>query len=107
MIIEFEGVFSRMTEVRRISPTLAFSDAIVVVDSGSKSEQTLSINIQNDLIDVVKEMKSGQSVFVKCYVNGKEKDGRHYVVLKAIDIFTPTYRSQSASKRPRNNSRQS
>lgn len=103
MIVELDGVFSHVSDIRKVNDTLRFAECVVIMGKGTEHEQRVPACLKNELIETAQQLKSGQEIVVKCHLNGRESKGptgtRYFVELRVFDLFAPTYRAKRAQKK--------
>lgn len=86
MIIELKGEIKKIAPVKQIADNLSVCDFVIQIGDKGYTQDILA-TLKNEKIDLMKKFKVGMSVIAKCYLNGREKDGRNFIQLVCFDLI--------------------
>jgi len=86
MIVDLKGVIKKIYDVKQISPNLSVVDVVITVDDLSKSPQDIIATLKNEKIDLIKGFEKETRVIGRCFLNGREKDGKYFINLAMFDL---------------------
>ena len=87
MIVDLRGVIKKIYEAKQISPNLTVVDVVITIDDASKSPQDIVATLKNEKIDLIKGFEKDARVIGRCFLNGREKDGKYFVSLAMFDLI--------------------
>ena len=86
MIIELKGEIVKIAPVKQLADNLSICDFVIKIGNNGFSQDIIA-TLKNEKIDLIKKFSVGMSVIAKCYLNGREKDGKHYIQLVCFDLI--------------------
>lgn len=86
MVIDLRGVIKKIYNVKIISPNLSVVDIVITIDDLSKSPQDIIATLKNEKIELAKGFEKETRVIGRCFLNGKEKDGKYFIALSMFDL---------------------
>lgn len=86
MIIDLKGEIKKIYPVKQISDNLTICDFVITIGSNGFTQDIVA-TLKNEKVDLIKGFQVGMVVTAKCYLNGREKDGKHFVSLGCFDLI--------------------
>ena len=62
-------------------------DVVITIDDLGKSPQDIVATLKNEKIDLIKGFTKDTRVIGRCFLNGREKDGKYFVSLAMFDLI--------------------